>query len=368
MTDVTPSGRDPFEELATPIERQEPRPSFARSLRARLLSELGLDDEPPPTVPLPERKPTVSATTTVSTTPATTHAVITPYLTSADAAAAIDWYHDAFGAEEAFRVVDDNGVVGHAELTIAGARFMLSDEHPALGVRSPRSLGGPSTAFHLDVDDADALFARAVAAGATVLQEPADQPHGARHGTLLDPDGHRWMLSQQLEPLDLDDYAERSSGSGYEVVVPDVSGVSDSETVAAADRPGTGGGIWAAVFYRDAPAGIRFLVDTFGFEEQLVVTGDDGSIVHSELRWPEGGVVQVGTADTHNPFNIDPGAQSLYVITADPERVWEASRAAGLEVVRAPESPDYDPEGTGFAVRDPEGNIWTFGTYGLAPT
>lgn len=359
------TGHDPFDDLAMPIERQEPRPSFARALRARLLERLGLDDDPP-TVQLPERKPTMSTTTPA---PTTTHAVITPYLTSADAAAAIDWYRDAFGAVEAFRVVSDDGVVGHAEITIAGARFMLSDEHPDLGVQSPRSLGGPSAAFHLDVDDVDALFDRAVAAGATVLQEPADQPHGARHGTLLDPDGHRWMLSQQLEQLSVDDYAARASGSGYEVRTPEeeIPGVTEGEQITAADRPGTGGGIWAGVFYDDALAGIRFLVDTFGFEEQLVVVGDDGrTVVHSQLRWPEGGIVQAGTYDPDNPFTHEPGEQSLYVVTADPRPIWERSQATGLEVVRPPESPDHDPGGLSFSVRDPEGNIWTFGTYGLS--
>lgn len=351
------STHDPFDELALPLERQEPRPSFARTMRSRLLAELGLDDEPPPAIQLPERKRPMTTTAAPATT---TRAVVTPYLTSGDAAAAIEWYRDAFGAVEEFRVVSDDGVIGHAELTVAGARFMLSDEYPDLGVRSPRTLGGPSSAFHLDVDDVDALFDRAVAAGATVLQEPADQPHGARHGTILDPDGHRWMLSQQLEDLSVDEYAERSSGSGYEVV-----GAGPDETVTAADQPGSGGGIWAAAFYRDALAGIRTLVDVFGFEEQLVVLADDGeTVVHSQMRWPEGGICQVGTYDPSNPHSREPGQQGLYVVTADPQAVWERCQAAGLPVMNEPYSPDYDPDGMGFTVRDQEGNIWSFGTYG----
>ncbi len=131
----------------------------------------------------------------------------------------------------------------------------------------------------------------------------------------------------------------------------------------------TRGGIWAVVFYRDALAGIRFLVDVFGFEERMVVVADDGvTVAHSELRWPEGGIVQVGTFDADNPFaqNLPPGAQGLYVITADVEAVWERSRAADLEVVRPLEAPDYEPGTLGFTVRDPEGNLWSFGSYGLA--
>jgi uncharacterized glyoxalase superfamily protein PhnB len=127
----------------------------------------------------------------------------------------------------------------------------------------------------------------------------------------------------------------------------------------------TRGGIWAGVSYRDALAGIRFLVEVLGFEEQLVVTdpADPGTVVHSQMRWPEGGILQAATYVADNEFVQAPGAQAVYVITADPQAVWERCQAAGVEVVRPPESPDYDPEGMGFSIRDPEGNIFSFGTY-----
>jgi PhnB protein len=299
---------------------------------------------------------------TVAVEPVTT-TTLTPYLTVQGAAAAIDWYRDALGATEVFRVVGDDGRVGHAEITIGGARVMLSDEYPEIGVRSPASLGGASAAMHLGVADVDAAFERAVAAGATGLQPPADQPHGSRHGTLVDPFGHRWMLSQELEAFDLDTYRERTAGTEFEVV-----GTGPDERVAAADRPGSGGGIWAVACYEDALGGIDFLVDVFGFERQLVVVGDDErTVVHSELRWPEGGVVQVAGYDPDNEFTFPPGEQSLYVVTADPAAVWERCTVAGVTVVRPPASADYDPEGMGFTVRDPEGNLWSFGTYGLEP-
>ena len=358
---------DPFEDLASPFERREPRTSFRRALRQRLVSDLGLAPEPdPPTVDLPARKRTMSTTTmSTTTTPRAATAVATPYLAARDAAGALDWYVRALGAVEELRVVGDDGRLGHAEFSIGGARFMLSDEYPDLGVHSPASLGGATTTIHLEVGrdgpSIDDLYTSAVDAGATALTEPADQSHGSRHGTLVDPYGHRWMLSQQIEDVTLEEYAERSAGSGFEVV-----GTQPGDTVIAADRPGTGGGIWAGVFYDDALAGIRFLTDTFGFEEQIVVTGDDGTtVVHSQLRWPEGGIVQAGTYDADNVFTQAPGEQSLYVVTADPQSVWDRCVAADLEVIREPESPDYDPDGMGFAVRDPEGNIWSFGSYGL---
>lgn len=300
----------------------------------------------------------------ITTTPTATPPIaseVTPYLAVSDGTAALEWYGRAFGAEEQFRVVGDDGRLGHAEFTIGAARFMLSDEYPEIGVASPTTLGGAGAALHLSVSDVDTLFARAVDAGATTLSAPADQPHGARHGTLLDPFGHRWMLSQQLEEFDVNTYRDRSEGSGFEVV-----GAGPDEAITVADRPGTGGGIWAGAFYEDALAGIRFLVDVLGFEEQLVVTGpDERTVVHSQLRWPEGGVVQAGTYDPANEFSRPPGSQALYVVTADPHAVWERCRAAGVTVVREPEAPDYDPGGMGFAIRDPEQNIWSFGSYGL---
>lgn len=366
------STHDPFVGLAAPTERQTPRPSFARDLRRRIRTELGLDDEPPPTVSLPERKP-------MTTTAPPVASAATVYLTVHDAAAAIDFYAAAFGAVEQMRVVGDDGRVGHADLTIGTVTMFLADEYPEMDIVSPVTLGGTGAQVMLHVADVDSLYAAAVEAGATSQREPADQDHGNRVATIVDPFGHRWMLSQHVEDVDTATYADRLSDSEFSVEGrvehrDEIAGVDDDHRIAAADRPGTGGGIWAAVFYRDALAGIRFLVDTFGFEEQLVVTGnDDVTVVHSQLRWPEGGIVQAGTYDANeprhneegNPFVHAPGGQSLYVVTADPDSVWERCVATGVEVVRPPEEPDHAPGTMGFSVRDPEGNVWSFGQYGL---
>jgi uncharacterized glyoxalase superfamily protein PhnB len=126
------------------------------------------------------------------------------------------------------------------------------------------------------------------------------------------------------------------------------------------------GGIWAALNFADARAGIAFMVDVLGFEDQLIVPGEDDSIiVHSQLRWPEGGIVQAGSANRpDNVYSMRPtGAESLYVITRDPDAVYQRCLAAGVEVVTPPLTPDYDPDGSVFTIRDPEGNLWSFGTY-----
>lgn len=122
--------------------------------------------------------------------------------------------------------------------------------------------------------------------------------------------------------------------------------------------------VWPCLNYKDAHAAIRFLCDAFGFEEMLVVPGDDPQlIVHAELRWPPGGGVMLGSAGKdEGPFAAMPtGANTLYCITDEPDALFARATAAGAEVVRG--LLDEDHGSRGFTVRDPEGNLWSFGTY-----
>jgi PhnB protein len=346
---------DPFDALAVPDDPILPRPQFTATLRAKLAAQLDAPTAPTvPTIDLPPRSNVMTSTTTRPTT----HASVTPYLTVHDGAGALDWYADVFGAVIGQRVVGGDGTIAHAEFTIGVAPFYLSDEFPDMGVTSPRTLGGTTVAIHLTVGDVDAAFGRAVDAGAESLSEPADQPHGARHGTLLDPYGHRWMLSQHVRTVPADEYARAMTEYGFTV------------TGTSAPSASRNGRVWPAVNATDARATIRFLVDVLGFEESLVVPGEDASTVaHSQLRWPDGGVVQVGSADRDgNVFSQLPtGAQSIYLVTADPTSVYDRCVAAGVRVVIDPIVPDYDPSGLVFTVADTEGNLWSVGTYAGEP-
>lgn len=124
---------------------------------------------------------------------------LAPYLSCSDAGAALDFYRDAFGAVEAMRWVDpDNGRIGHAEMRIGSCTFFLADEYPetsAIGVKSPRSLGGSSFQFWLSVDDVEAATARAVAAGGTLLRPVEQSAQDGRRSRLQDPSGHIWTIS-----------------------------------------------------------------------------------------------------------------------------------------------------------------------------
>ncbi|MGQ0550400.1 MAG: VOC family protein [Armatimonadota bacterium] len=119
----------------------------------------------------------------------------TPYLAVRDAARAIEFYKKAFGATESSeRYVESDGRVGHAEFTIGNAQIFISDEFPEIGVRGPQSLGGASSSVVLEVQNADAIFNQAVAAGATVVRPLKDEPYG-RTGKLADPFGHIWFIN-----------------------------------------------------------------------------------------------------------------------------------------------------------------------------
>ncbi|HEY8215902.1 MAG TPA: VOC family protein [Acidimicrobiia bacterium] len=347
---------DPLEQLRAPIDPVAPSPSFRRALRDRIRTALGVDPIDV-VVDVPGRSPTMTTTTPETATGTARVAAITPYLTVHDAAAAIEFYAAAFDGVEDFRVVGDDGKLGHAEMRIGEARIQLSDEYPEIEVRSPRSLGGSGVGLSLTVDDCDAVWQQALDAGAEGLRPPEDQPHGNRMAVLRDPFGHRWFLLQPLEAFDLAAYAERSASTEFDVVAGP-----------GATRRTALDGVWPALHYRDADAAIRFVVDVLGFEELIVVRGEpDPSIVHhSELRWPEGGIVQIATAHREgNIYSRAPGLGSLYVITLDPESVLARCEAADAEIIDPLREVDYGVAGDRmFTVRDAEGNLWCFGTYG----
>jgi PhnB protein len=118
-----------------------------------------------------------------------------------DAAKAIEFYKTAFGAQERYRLIDpENGKIGHAELMIFGHLVMLADEYPAYN-KSPLTLGGSPVKLSLMSADVDADFARALQAGGETVMPISDQFYGHRTGSLRDPFGHVWVLSQETEKV-----------------------------------------------------------------------------------------------------------------------------------------------------------------------
>jgi PhnB protein len=130
---------------------------------------------------------------------------ITPHIVVQGAERAAAFYRDAFGAEELSRIPTPDGRLMSVQLRIAGDAVHLADEFPEMGVLAPPSIGGTAVVLALDVADAEAVFARAVAAGAEVRQPLAEMFWGDLHGQLDDPFGHRWNVSQHLRDVPHDE-------------------------------------------------------------------------------------------------------------------------------------------------------------------
>jgi PhnB protein len=135
---------------------------------------------------------------------------VTPYLVVDGAAAAIDFYHAAFGAEEVLRMPMGDRIA-HAEVKIGDSHVMLSDEWPDQGYLGPLSRGGATASLMVYVPDVDAAFAQALAAEATQEKAPQDQFWGDRMGTVIDPFGHRWTLATHIEDVSEEEMGRRMS-------------------------------------------------------------------------------------------------------------------------------------------------------------
>lgn len=140
---------------------------------------------------------------------------VTPYLCCRGAADAIEFYKAVFGATERMRMPGDSpDAIGHAELEIGTGLVMLADEFPDHGFVAPPSLGGTPVTVHIYVEDADAVFARALDHGATVTRPMEDQFYGDRLGQFEDPWGHRWSVASHIEDVSEEEMGRRMAELG----------------------------------------------------------------------------------------------------------------------------------------------------------
>jgi PhnB protein len=134
------------------------------------------------------------------------HAV-TPHLIIRDAARALDFYREALGAEELFRLAGPDGKLMHASIRIGDSIVMMNDEFE--GQASPQALQGSPVILHVYTADADALFERATRAGATVVMPMDNMPWGDRYGVVADPFGHSWAIASRVEIVSDDEVMKR---------------------------------------------------------------------------------------------------------------------------------------------------------------
>ena len=137
------------------------------------------------------------------------YSAVTPYLIVNGAAKALDFYRQAFGAEERMRLPTPDGKIAHAEIAIGGCVVMLADEFPQMGAMSPTSIGGTPVGICLYVNDADKVFQQAVAGGAKVERPLQNQFYGDRSGTVVDPFGHKWTIATHVEDVPPEEIGRR---------------------------------------------------------------------------------------------------------------------------------------------------------------
>ncbi|MEJ3654596.1 VOC family protein [Actinomycetes bacterium KLBMP 9759] len=182
---------DPLDVLRSAAPPVDPDPDFARALRSRMERAL-----------LAPQREERTMTTTIAVRELEPQA-LTPYLAVTDARAAIAFYVEVFGAtRHGEPIVMPDGRIGHAELALGDSVVMLAEEFPEIGHLAPPTRGGPTQSLRLEVDDPDAVVARAVEAGAVLERPVADSEHG-RGGALLDPSGHRWLVERSSRVPDV---------------------------------------------------------------------------------------------------------------------------------------------------------------------
>lgn len=135
-----------------------------------------------------------------------------PYLICKNAEAAIDFYTRAFSAVELFRI-GSPGMVGHAEMKVGNAIFMMADEHPDMGIHSPETIGGSPVHLIIYVDDVDTFCEKAVVEGIEVLRPVSDQFYGDRSGQFKDPFGHVWSFATHIEDVSPEEMNNRAAAA-----------------------------------------------------------------------------------------------------------------------------------------------------------
>ena len=134
---------------------------------------------------------------------------LTPYLTVKDGNRAMKFYEQALGAKEIMRFAGPEGRIMHAEMKIGDSPFMLSEEFPEMGAKSPQSLGGTTGSIMIYIENVDEAYPRAIKAGGKELRPLQDQFYGDRSGTFEDPEGHKWTISTHVEDVSEEEMGRR---------------------------------------------------------------------------------------------------------------------------------------------------------------
>jgi PhnB protein len=273
-----------------------------------------------------------------------------PRLTFKDAAKAIEFYKNAFGAQEIMRF-EVGGKIPHAEIKIGNSSVLVTEEWPEGGRFSPETLGNSPVMMALSVPDVDDFVAHAVGAGAKIVIPIADQFYGRREGTVQDPFGYSWSVSTIKEELSLEEMHRRMDAMMTGGAAPKKPAVNPIPR-----------GFHTVTPYMIAPDGdalLAFAKNAFGAEQTFRAIGPAGGI-HSEARIGDT-MLMMGGGMPGKPFSGKPNTTALHIYVEDTDAAYQKALQAGATSISPPQDHEYGERGAG--VKDPFGNYWYIATH-----
>jgi PhnB protein len=270
-----------------------------------------------------------------------------PQLRVRNAAAAIDFYKNAFGAREVMRFTG-HGRIAHAELEIGNSIIMVGEEAPEYGYPGPEALGGSPVSMRLYVDDCDAWVDRAVGAGARLVNPVIDQFYGDRSGQVADPFGFTWTIATRKVNMSVDEMQRRMAAMESE---------QGERTATSYIREGFDA-VTPYLVAAEAPTLIQFVKDVFGAEETMRAIGSAGGI-HAEIRVGDS-MVMIGGGAPDLTWRGESRPTALHVYVEDVDAVYARAIRAGATSLQPPTDHEYGERGAG--VKDASGNFWYIAT------
>ena len=287
-----------------------------------------------------------------------------PYLCFKNAARALQFYKEIFGAEETMRLADSGNRIGHAEMLIGNARIMLSDEFPEYGAISPETLGGSTVKINLSVPNVDATVKRAVDAGAKIVRPVQDQFYGERSGQIADPFGYTWIVATHKEDVTATEMQRRWNevlAQPAETIEKKMTGETTTRQPSGARTPEKASGVSYIregfrtvspyILVNGASKFVDFLVEAFGAMERGRVPIPSGKLMHAEVQL---GDSTIEMSDGNEQF--EPSPVTIHLTVPDAEEAYRRAVQAGAISLYEPAMQFYGEYEAG--VRDPFGNEW----------
>jgi PhnB protein len=272
-----------------------------------------------------------------------------PRLTFKDAAKAIEFYKNAFGAVE-MMIFEVGGGIAHAEIKIGDSVIMLAGEWPEGGRYSAETLGSSPVMMSIHVPDVDAFAKRALSAGAKLLLPITDQFYGRREGTLVDPFGYSWSVSTTKEEMSVEEMHRRFDA----MMKP-----KDAKKPTVNPIPKGYHTLTPYMIAADGPALLEFAKQAFGAEETFRAVGTAGGL-HGEMRIGDS-MLMMGGGIPGREFRATPNTHALHIYVKDVDAAYQKALAAGATSIEAPKDQEYG-ERSG-SVKDPAGNHWYIATF-----